>query len=150
MRRSMGPDQTAENFLSVLLRLVIVDSGTLDTNEEDIPVPRRSFDSALCEPGTCTLSEASVLGVRDFCSTIFRMMGMLLPPWAPHYSVFMQGQTVDLPRCLVFSWLSALQDKEKKQQKFSIHAGHARLPRIYGRSIKSRFVTAAIIDRESQ
>ena len=150
MRRSMGPDQTAENFLSVLLRLVIVDSGTLDTNEEDIPVPRRSFDSALCEPGTCTLSEASVLGVRDFCSTIFRMMGMLLPPWAPHYSVFMQGQTVDLPRCLVFSWLSALQDKEKKQQKFSIHAGHARLPRIYGRSIKSRFVTAAKIERDSQ
>ena len=41
LRRSMGPDQTAENFLSVLLRLVIVDSGTPEANEEGAPVPRR-------------------------------------------------------------------------------------------------------------
>ena len=41
LRRSMGPDQTAQNFLSVLLRLVIVDSGTPEANEEGAPVPRR-------------------------------------------------------------------------------------------------------------
>ena len=63
---------------------------------------------------------------------------------------FMQGQHVDLRCCLVMSWLVDLPDQETKQRKFVVHAGHARLPRIYGRSIKSRFATAAKIEGDNR
>lgn len=144
LRRSMGPDQSSENFLSVLLRLVIADSEAPDSEEETIP--RRSFDAATCEQGTSILPQESALAVRDFCATIFRQAGVLLPFSAPHQWVFAQGNTIDLRECLVMSWLAELANKQKQQEKFTIHAGQSRLPRIYGRSIKSRFVTAANVE----
>ena len=144
LRRSMGPDQSSENFLSVLLRLVIADSEAPDSEEETIP--RRSFDAATCEQGTSILPPESALAVRDFCATVFRQAGVLLPFSAPHQWVFAQGNTIDLRECLVMSWLVELADKQKQQEKFTIHAGQSRLPRIYGRSVKSRFVTAAKVE----
>ena len=148
LRRNMGPDQSAENFLSVLLRLIIADSE--EPGAEDEKIPRRSFDSATCEPGTAILPHESAHAVRDFCVTVFRQAGVWLPLYAPHNLVFTQANTVDPCNCLVMSGLLELEEKPKKHDKFTIHAGQARLPRIYGRAIKSRFVTAAKVEPQNQ
>ena len=143
LRRVMGADQSAGNLLDALLRLLVVDWETPKGEWEGESIPRRCFDAAVCEEGSCYLPNTSAIEVRDFCTTLFRLAGVCLGPTADHYSVFMMARDVNLRNSPAIQWVLRADMVAKELCKFTVHAGQMRLPRIYGRSIKSRFATAA-------
>ena len=142
MRRSMGPDQSYDNFLRILLRTVVCD--LKDSRQtETLSMSRRLFDSALCEHGVGCLSHEAVLETRDFLSALFRVNDVQFSANADHLATFATANdyTLDTSQ-IIRSFLELAQDVVHPS-RFTIHAGQNRMRRIYGRSIISRFKTAA-------
>ena len=143
MRRSMGADQSYHNFVRTLLKIVICDLKD-SRPTENLKMQRRLFESALCEHGVCNLGNDAAFEVRDFLSALFRVNDVMFSPNADHLSTFASADdsyTLDTSR-IVQAFLE-LQHRVVYPCKFTIHAGQSRVRRIYGRSILSRYQTAA-------
>ena len=141
MRRTMGSDQSVENFTNVLLRNVICDLGE-SPGPADLHHPKRVFDSALCEEGISCVSAETAIEVRDFVAALFRRSNVVLSQRAKHVKVFECSNEHDLDGSSIIRLLRELV-VDDTPQRFTIHAGQSRARRIYGRSIMSRFSTAA-------
>ena len=143
LRRSMGPDQSYDNFVRTLLKIVICDVKDNRPNES-LKTQRRLFESARCEYGVCNLGNEAAFEVRDFLSTLFRVNGVMFSPNADHLSTFASADdsySLDISR-IIQAFLE-LRHRVVYPCKFTVHAGQSRMRRIYGRSILSRYQTAA-------
>ena len=148
MRRTMGPDQSADNFTRILIRNVICDLNDSQM-AEDMKMSKRLFDSALCESGAVSPDPTIATQVRDFVCELFAQCSVSLSPQAPHQEVFERAPFYDLENSCVIAWFRQLNPTSKKA-KFIVHAGQTRARRIYGRAILSRYTTAAKREEGSQ
>ena len=150
MRRTMGPDQSANNFTRIFLRNIICDLNDSQMTEK-MQVPKRLFHSALCQDGVVSPDPQIALEVRDFVCALFAECSVSLSCGAQHQEVFMRPTFYDLENSCVIEWFRALnQPAVQTFKKFVVHAGQTRVRRIYGRAILSRFTTAAKTEDGSQ
>ena len=150
MRRTMGPDQSAENFTRIFLRNIICDLNDSQMTE-NLQAPKRLFHSALCEDGVISPDPKVTIEVRDFVCALLAKCSVSLSCTAQHQTVFMCPPLYDLENSCVIQWFRQLnQAGVKTFTKFTVHAGQTRVRRIYGRAILSRFTTAAKTDESSQ
>ena len=142
MRRCMGPDQSYDNFVQTLLKTVICDLKD-ERPTDNLRMRRRLFESALCERGICCLSNTAIVEARDFVSALFRANAVVFSPTADHLRTFAMANEHNLDTSRIIQSFLELAHDVVSPCRFTIHAGQSRMKRIYGRSIISRFQTAA-------
>ena len=145
----MGPDQSADNFTRIFIRNVVCDLNDSQM-AVDVKMPKRLFDSALCEDGAVSPDPTVATQVRDFVCELFAQCSVSLSRQAPHQEVFERAPFYDLENSCVIAWFRQLNPPSKKFVKFTVHAGQTRARRIYGRAILSRYTTAAKGEEGSQ
>ena len=143
MRRTMGQDQSSDNFTRVFLRNVICDLADKRMNE-NLTMMRRNFSSAICEDGLARLDPSIACQIQSFVNSLGAELSVSFSPRAIYRTVFSvtSGQNMT-DNSIVISWFTELISTFAPFSRFTIHAGQTRVRRIYGRSIISRFTTAA-------